>query len=309
VSAIRAALRPLRTELLGVVGIVLLWAFVAAAIVARLLSFGIPQVCFSDPSKDPACIALENDVFRYQDLAGNWLTAVAYVGALLPAIVAFILGVAMVAKELDQRTAVLAWSLGPSRRTWLLQRTIPLLGLIIAMALATAQVIPALLRFRSPGSELPLDFSSIPYLDLGPAALAVSAFGLAVMVGAMLGRILPSLLAAGGLVVVAALLVGQGNERLMAGESLVAETTMAGPGNQIDSLLRTPDGRIIGWDEAWPDYAEPNTGQLNEGVSEMVRYVPIEIYPEVAARYALLHFVVGLVALTIAFAVVERRSP
>jgi uncharacterized membrane protein len=309
VSTVLATLRPLRTELLGVAGVVLLWAFAAAAIVARLLSFGIPQACFADPSSDPACIALEIDMFRYQDLAGNWLTAVTYLGALLAAIGAFILGIATVAKELDQRTAVLAWSIGSSRRAWLLERTVPLLGFVVAIAIAVAQVIPALLRLRSPGSDLPTDFSLIPYLDFGPAALAVSVFGLTVMVGAMLGRVLPSLLAAGTLVVVAVMLVGQGNERLMAGESIVAETTAAGHGSQVDSLLRTPDGRIIGWDEAWPDYADPNTGQLRQGVTEMVRYIPIEIYPQAAARYALLHLLVGLAALTIAFAVVERRSP
>jgi hypothetical protein len=40
----------------------------------------------------------------------------------------------------------------------------------------------------------------------------------------------------------------------------------------------------------------------------MSRYVPIEIFPAVAARYVLLHVVGGLMALTLAFAVVERRS-
>jgi hypothetical protein len=105
------------------------------------------------------------------------------------------------------------------------------------------------------------------------------------------------------------LLIQQGNGRLMSGESLVAEIGQAGPGHQLDSVLRTPDGRVIGWGEAFPDYADINTGQLLPGVTEMVRYVPIEIYPQVAARYVLFHLLVGFVALTLAFAVVERRSP
>ena len=66
---------------------------------------------------------------------------------------------------------------------------------------------------------------------------------------------------------------------------------------------------VRGWSDAFPDYADENTGQLADGVTEMTRTVPIEIYPQVAARYALLHVFLGLTALTIAFAVVERRSP
>jgi hypothetical protein len=310
VTTLRATLRPLRTELLAVAGLVILWALFAGAIVARLLAFQIPASCFDLESGDPVCVAKAIDVMRYQDLAGNWLTAVAYVATFLPAIAGIILGIAAVAKELDQRTAVLAWSVSASRRTWLLQRSIPIVGLLVVLGIAVAQLIPALLLLRSPGSSsLPVDFDSIPYLDLGPAALAVTAFGLTMMVGAMLGRVLPSLLAAGAVIMFAALLVGQGNERLMAGESLVVDSSVCCQGRQIDTLLRTPDGRIISWDEAYPDYVDVNTGEPRSGVTQLARYIPIEIYPQVAARYALLHVVIGLVALTMAFAVVERRSP
>ena len=306
---ITATLRPLRAELIGVAGLVILWALAAGAVVGRLLAFQIPAACFDPGSTDPACVARAVDVNRYQDFAGNWLTAVALVAAYVPALAGFILGIATVAKELDQRTAVLAWSVGSSRRGWLLQRTLPLVGLLVVLGIAAAQLIPALARLRTPGYELPVEFDTIPYLGLGPAAFAVSAFGLTVLVGAMLGRILPSLLAGGAFVVFATLLIAQGNERLTAGESIVVESTMSIPGRPIDALLRTPDGRIIGWDEAFPDYVDENTGQPKEGVTEMSRVIPIEIYPQVAARYVLLHLVVGLAALTLAFAVVERRSP
>ena len=306
---IRATLRPLRAELIGVTGLVVLWLLAAGAVVGRLLAFQIPAGCFDPGSSDPACITRAVDLARYQEFAGNWLTAVAIVAAYVPALAGFILGIATVAKELDQRTAVLAWSVGASRRTWLLQRTVPLAAFLVVLGIAAAQMISILVRFSGSTSRLEGDFGAIPYLDFGPAALAVSAFGLTVLVGAMLGRILPSLLAGGAFVVFATLLVAQGNERLTAGESIVVESTMQIPGRQIDALLRTPDGRIIGWDAAFPDFADPNTGQLANGVVEMTRVVPIEIYPQVAARYALFHVFLGLAALTIAFAVVERRSP
>jgi hypothetical protein len=125
----------------------------------------------------------------------------------------------------------------------------------------------------------------------------------------MLGRLLPGLLAAAAFVLFASLLVQQGNERFMAGESLVAEPQFAGAGRQIDFLLRAPDGQILSWDEAFARYGNPETGELGPGVTEMTRYVPIEIYPQVAARYVLFHILIGFTALTLAFAVVERRSP
>jgi hypothetical protein len=168
-----------------------------------------------------------------------------------------------------------------------------------------------MMRLNNPGVESlsTPDFERIAVSGLGPLAGGISAFGITVVVGAMLGRVLPGLLAAGAFVLFAALLIQQGNERLMSGETLVAEPSLAGPGRQLDSLLRTPDGRVISWNDAFPDYADPNTGQPLAGVTEMVRYVPIEIYSQVAERYVLLHLLVGFLSLTLAFAVVERRSP
>jgi hypothetical protein len=306
---LRAALRPLRTELLGVGGLVLLLLLAAAGVALRLLLFQLPQACLDPASIDPACAGRQFDAAQYQSFAGDWVTAVASWAAFVPALAGVILGIAVVAKELDQRTAVLAWSVGPSRRRWLLQRTIPLLGVLVLLGIGCAQLTVALLRLRSPSSDIPVDFASIPFLDFGPAALAVSSFGLTVVVGAMLGRLLPSLLAAGAFVLFGTLLISQGSERLMAGESLVVESSRAVDGRIIDALLRTPDGRIIGWGEAFPEFADPNTGGPRPGVTEMTRYVPFEIYPVVAARYALLHLAVGLAALTLTFMVVERRSP
>lgn len=310
-STLLATLRPLRTELLGVAGLTALLLLAAGFVAARLLAFDLPAACLDFESIDPACLGRQFDAVEYQAFASSWTGGIAYVAALFPAIAGVILGIAAVAKELDQRTAVLAWSVGPSRRKWLLQRIVPLLGVIALLGIGSTVLFAAMMRLNNPGVE-PLstpDFERIAVSGFGPLAGGISAFGITVVVGAMLGRLLPGLLAAGALVLFAALLIQQGNERLMADETLIAEPMLAGAGRQIDSLLRTPDGRIIGWNDAFPQYADPNTGQPLPGVTEMVRYVPIEIYPQVAARYVLLHLLIGCVSLTLAFAVVERRSP
>lgn len=310
-TSLRAALRPLRTELLGVAGLTALVLLAAGGVAARLLAFGIPPECLELVNGESACLARQLDVYAYQSFAGNWGGAVAVAATILPAIAGVILGIAAVAKELDQRTTVLAWSVDPSRRHWLLQRVVPLLGVIVMLGILSTQLVAAILRLTHPGTGAleRAGFEAIPYTGLGPMAGGVSAFGITVVVGAMLGRLLPALLAAAVFVLFASLLIQQGNERLMAGESLVVESATLGAGRPIDFLLRTPDGQIISFDEAFARYGNPDTGELAPGLTEMSRYVPIEIYPEVAARYALLHLYIGLTALTLAFAVVERRSP
>ena len=310
-TGLRATLRPLRTELLGVAGLTALVVLAAGAIVARLLAYDIPLACFDFASLDPACIALQHDIAEYQSLSGNWGQSITVFATLLPPIAGVILGIAAVAKELDQRTAVLAWSVHPSRRRWLLQRVIPLLIVVVALGLGSVQLTTSMYRLEHPGSELlgQESFESISYLGFAPMAAGVSAFGVTIVIGAMLGRLLPALLAAAAFVLFANLLIQQGNDRLMSDESLVAEAQQMGPGRQVDSLLRTPDGQIISWNDAFPAYADPETGELLPGVVEMVRYVPLEILPQVAARHVVFHLLLGLVALTLAFAVVERRSP
>lgn len=310
-SGMLAALRPLRTELVGVFGLAALILLAASFVAARLLAFDLPEACLFGESTDPACAGRQFDAIQYQAFASAWTGAVGYVSALFPAVAGVILGIATVAKELDQRTAVLAWSVGPSRRTWLLQRVVPLLAIVALLGLGSSELFRAMARLQSPGFDgfQGSGFEFIPVTGFGPLASGVSAFGITVMVGAMLGRLLPGLLAAGALVIFAALLIQQGNERLMVDESLVADVLVAGPGRQIDWLLRTSDGRIISMNDAWPDYLDPNTSEPLPGVTEVIRYIPIEIAPQIAARYVLFHLLVGFVALTLAFAVVERRSP
>jgi hypothetical protein len=287
---------------------VALLVLAAIGVVARLALFNVPPGCLDTESLDPGCAVHRFNALEYQSFSGNWLSAVGVVAAYVPAIAGVILGIAVIAKELDQRTAVLAWSVGPSRRIWLLQRVGPLVALLVLVGVGCAQLIVVLMHVRSPG-EIQLEFAYISYLGFGPAALAVSAFGLTTFVGAMLGRLLPTLLAAAAFVIFAALIVTQGNDRLMANDSLVVDAMHTGGGEYIEALLRTPDGRMISWNDAFPEFADPDTGEARPGMTQMSRYVPIEIYPQVAARFALFHFVIGLVSLTLAFAVVERRSP
>ncbi len=310
-TTLRATLRPLRTELIGVAGLTALLGFAAGFVAARLLAFDLPAACLGGESFEIVCRGRQADAIEYQNFASSWASGIAYLSVLLPPLAGIVLGIATIAKELDQRTAVLAWSVGPSRRRWLLQRVAPLTGILVILGIGSTFVFEAMTQLGNPGAVARAErqFELIAVTGFGPAAAGISAFGITVVVGAMLGRLLPGILAAGTLVLFGSLLIQQGNDRMMAGESVVAEASVAGQGRQVDWLLRAPDGRILGWEEAYALYGDLETGELGPEVIEMTRYVPIEIYPEVAARYVLFHLVAGLMALTLAFAVVERRSP
>ncbi|HET7030631.1 MAG TPA: hypothetical protein VFI34_08975 [Candidatus Limnocylindrales bacterium] len=306
-----AALRPMRTEIAAVAlfaGLVILGA---VGVAVRLAAMGIPAVCLDPSASDPACLSRQLDLQAYSEFAALWGGIVAYTAVALPSIAGVILGIAAVGKELDQRTTALAWSLAPSRRRWLARRAGSMALFIVALGGGSAVVIAAMLRFRT-SVELPPMFEFIPILGPAPIAEGLASFGVALVVGAMLGRLLPALLAAVALAIMAFLLVTQGNERLLANETVIVDNPGMGvvlPGRWIDSVVRLPDGRIIGWNDVYPTYANPETGELLPGEVELVRLAPIELYPVVAARFLLLQLVIAAVALTLGFAVTDRRTP
>ena len=98
------------------------------------------------------CPTFLHAVYEYQAFAASWGGSVAVAATMLPAIAGVILGIAAVAKELDQRTAVLAWSVNSSRRHWLLQRVIPLLAVIVVLGLGSPLLFTAMLRLTKSGT-------------------------------------------------------------------------------------------------------------------------------------------------------------
>jgi hypothetical protein len=99
----------------------------------------------------------------------------------------------------------------------MLQRVLPLLGIIALIGIGSAQLFVIMARLHSPGAGDPLagaGFELIAVTGFGPMAGGISAFGITIVVGAMLGRLLPGLLAAAAFVLFASLLIQQGNERL-----------------------------------------------------------------------------------------------
>jgi hypothetical protein len=121
---------------------------------------------------------------------------------LLPFAIGLLGGTPLVAAELEARTTSTAWTLSPSRTRWLLRQAAP-----VAFVLGIGAAIAAVAASGVVAAEVEWGHSAFYYVGLhGPLALVRSfaAFGIGLLIGAVIGRTLPAL-AVGAAVSVAVL--------------------------------------------------------------------------------------------------------
>jgi hypothetical protein len=159
----------------------------------RLGSFAFPSACFDDPDlrSTSLCLGAE-EFFRIQREYGGQLLGAA---GLLPFIAGILLGVPLVAAEVETQTATIAWSLSGSRR-WLLLRRMVIFGVLMTALLAVVGIASHQLS----AARMPqVDISTDPLRDYGTrGALVVSrglvVFVIATLIGLAVGRVLPALI-------------------------------------------------------------------------------------------------------------------
>jgi hypothetical protein len=156
----------------------------------------VPAQVSTDPQQPPnfpqACIAQQEAFFALD----AHVTEILGFGAALPLLAGIVLGVSVVARELESGTAALAWTMSRSRRRWLLARVIPL-----AAALSVLLLIPALAADVLEHARQPLVDPGASFNDAGlrgPVFVArgVLAFAIGVVTGSIVGRQLPALIVA-----------------------------------------------------------------------------------------------------------------
>lgn len=223
------------------------------------------------------------------------------------------LGAPLVAREIEHRTAPIAWSLSLSRRRWLAGRAVPLLVLAGVVLLALGQASELLLStaeetelgFRHFGMHGPL---------LGARGLAV--FGIGVAIGLALGRVLPAILmtALAAVALIGALSVGR--DQLMR-----AEAVWLPMGDQSEAVAMVYDtgfrsdttGVVMTWGEAYerfPEALSDITGELTvPGTTPVWLVVPPELYGSFVARELGVLMLVLVVVAGLAVVIVGARRP
>lgn len=318
--AIRLAFAMQRLELRLLLAAVLLVSVAALAIAwqTRVVR-GEQLVCYRNApavvegSEGSPCPAQDGPLQTLDQAA-----AFAKVGVLAaPILMGLFLGVPLVARELESRTAPLAWSLSRSRRRWLLGRTVPVFGVIVVGCVA-AGVAGDVLAHAPPwveGSDPGFSdwFARGPQVAIRGAA--VGAIGLAM--GALVGRQLPALLLAGmatlALFVATTLVMDRWMES--AAEPIVVRPEQIVSGKIYGGALRNDaTGQLLSDEEAgmaglWDDPEKLDEFGMPRGFSQVFFMVPSRRYGEFVVYEAGLFALVAAAAAGTVVAAVARRRP
>lgn len=312
----RAILRPNRPELRAALILGFLMVAAGTGAILWLQTFKIPDECFGEGIAGERCAPYQATMFAYREAFSTVGNPAGIATLVAPIVVAMVMGIALLAREIEQQTTNFAWSIAPSRATWLRDRLIPILLVVLALGLAGGWLGDILMGLRQPGVDPLRNFEGLGVRGPAIAAAALLVFGIAGLVGAAVGRQLPALLMSGaaiGFGVYGAITV---SDAWVQGDAIVGTYDQVAIGDKIlDSLIRTPEGEYISWDEAYQRYgSELDTisydGTDNgTGLRVATRYVPGDRYPAAVARLSGLLGGGGFAAVALTFLVVHRRRP
>ncbi len=195
-SALRLTYRIHRFEIVVAAIVAALAAVALAYLTLQVRDIGIPDGCwprdFEGEYGLPECNKMLMRFWDVEASGGGWARVIL---SFLSPILGVLLGVSIVAREVELRTAELAWSLSRRRSRWLLQRMLPMFVIALVMliplgvlgwwffdALAQARHWPEMTELASLGFAL--------------VARGLMAMGVALLIGALAGRTMPALVVA-----------------------------------------------------------------------------------------------------------------
>lgn len=238
--------------------------------------------------------------------------------------VGLIVGIPLVARDIERGTAHMAWTLGRSRTRWLLRRIAFGLVIVVVLLAGLAVVTDVLGAAMQPNDDLTRSFSFEGNRGVIIIARGILALGVGVLVGAVLGRQLPALLlglmVTGLLYAAVTFAVGRWNEtdaiETWYGEDLGAPLF-------VDSGVRLVSGERVSMGEfygAGSEVYQSEDGQLFATAAdaearrdpigqEYILVIPGERYPEVMARASLVTVGAGVLLMIGAGVVTNRRRP
>lgn len=313
-----SSVRPYRFELGALILVATVGMLFAGGLALRLLAFGLPTVCLGS-ERPESCIAYARATEEYGNTMQTWQAPVALVGLVFPSIAALLLGLALVGKEIDQRTTVFAWSMSPSRVRWLSNRVVPAVAVTALVTLVSGGLADVLQSLRDPSVDAAHSFEGFGMRGVPIMGIGLAALGMGLLVGGVVGRILPALLVCGAVMSGTLLGVTSLNDVLLRSEATIAPSTANLNGARVyESFVQTAEGEVITWDEAYGRYGEavyqlgfddPSAPPSSLGLTMVVLHIPGEAYPMAALRLALLQGAAGIATIAVTYLVVVRRRP
>ncbi len=310
-------MRPYRFELGALLMIAAIGVALAGGTAVRLMALGIPNVCFR-PERPDSCLDYARAVDQYFNTLGTWQLPAAMAGLAFPSIAALLLGLGLIGKEIDQRTIVFAWSMSPSRTRWLSTRLLPALLITVIASLIGGGLADVLQSLKDPSVDAARNFEGFGLRGVPIVGVGLVVLGTGLLVGAVIGRVLPALLVSGAVVIGVLVGIAGLNDVLLRGDATFVPSSADVSGARIlDTFIQTPEGEIITWDEAYVrygaavdqlSYGDPS-GATGSGLSIVIRIVPADAYPWASNRLALFEGAAGLLAIALTYLVVLRRRP
>jgi hypothetical protein len=285
----------------------------------RTLSGSEPG-CIDPTAYAPGCTQLAQRFYELSSKA-EWLS---YFSWLAPFGMGLVLGVPLVSREIEHRTAGLAWALSRSRTWWLARPAAFLVLILVVLLLLVAIVGEVLASAQMPAQHLDRDFAWYGRRGGLIMVRGLASLGIGVLVGAWLGRVMPALLVAVFASVLIFSGISLGMDRWMEGDAIVQafDADRAG-GRQLGQRVLLPSGELIDYGELQRRglayeviqddrlYAKPeDIGHLDRLVGfDRYLVVPGSLYSQIVLDESA---VVGGTAILLALAttlVVTRRRP
>lgn len=256
------------------------------------------------------CTAQDSALQALEQAAG--FAKVGIIG--MPIVLALFLGVPVVAREIEGRTAGIAWSLSASRRRWLAQRAVPTLA-VVALASLALGLAGDVLTHATPWVE-GTDPGFEDWWSRGPqvAVRATALFGIGVVAGALVGRQLAAILISAAATLglfLAVYFVVDGwmeaaAEPIPVGPTTIVSGKIYGSGWRDDAT-----GELLGDEEASLAFDEDDLDEDGwpRGFTMIFYMVPSDRYGEFVLRESALFASVAAMAIVSAGWIVGRRRP
>ena len=311
---IRSALVPLKLHRVEIaVGVMLILALTSWATYSVLsaAALGVSADCFKllGTTSPEAWGRCRDPLYAWADAHIGGSDTFRQAIEFIPFAASTLVGVPIVAQELEARTASMSWSLHPSRIRWLFYQIIPIALVVGIAAVALGMAAAAHEHDWDAWGGGRRDVVHIGHYGPGLVARMFGAFGLAVALGALVGRQLPAFLLG------VALMLGSVNVLTVVRDAWFESheaVVLNGPGVSTDYAWRTPSGAVISKDGAAalvPPGVDGESWLYEQGYSDVGLGITIETAFGWAPYEAAAYVGLGAASIGVAAWLVNRRRP